>query len=186
PDRQHAVRRPHTGGTGGMTTETTSTALTPMQTTTAAPATGGTRRWALARHSLAFARRSLVKTGRNPGMLIDALFLPVIFLLLFVYLFGGAVAGSTRAYLQYVFPGVLVMSMILVGMLATGLSLNVDMKKGIFDRFRSLPIPRAAPLIGSVLGDTVRYAVATVALFAIGYLLGFRVETDVASALAAV
>ncbi|TDB92797.1 ABC transporter permease [Actinomadura sp. 7K534] len=140
----------------------------------------------LARHSLLLAGRSLTKTRRNPGLLSDALFMPILFLLLFVYLFGGAVAGSTREYLQYVFPGVLVMTLLLVGMLSTGLSINTDIKKGVFDRFRSLPIGRSAPLTGIVLGDLIRYAVAACVLFATGYLMGFRVETDAASAVAAV
>lgn len=144
------------------------------------------RPWALARHSLALAGRSLTKTRRNPGLVLDALFLPILFLLLFVYLFGGAVSGSTQQYLQYIFPGILVFSTIMVGQTSTGLNLVLDMKKGVFDRFRSMPIGRAAPLIGSVLGDTVRYVVAVVALFALGTLLGFRVQTDLPSALAAV
>lgn len=151
---------------------------------TTAPGTQD-RPWRLARHSLALAGRSLRKTRRNPGILFDALFLPVIFLLLFVYLFGGAVAGSHREYLQYVFPGILVMSTIMAGLLATGVSLNLDVKKGVFDRFRSLPIGRSAPLIGSVVGDMVRYAVALVALFGLGYAMGFRVETGPLAALAA-
>ena len=140
---------------------------------------------ALARHSLALAGRSLTKVRRNPGLFMDAVLLPVIFLLLFVYLFGGAVAGSTQEYLQYIFPGVLVMTAILAGLTSTGLTINLDIKKGVFDRFRSLPIGRSAPLVGSVLGDMIRYGVAIATLFAFGYLMGFRVETDLASALAA-
>lgn len=143
------------------------------------------RPFGLVRHSLALAGRSLTKTRRNPGILLDALFLPVVFLLLFVYLFGGAVAGSTREYLQYVFPGVLVMAMIMTGMLATGVNLNLDIKKGVFDRFRSLPIGRSAPLLGMVTGDLIRYAVTLLTLFGLGYLLGFRVGTGPAAALAA-
>jgi oleandomycin transport system permease protein len=143
------------------------------------------RPYGLARQSLALARRSLVKTLRNPGSLSDAVLMPVIFLVLFVYLFGGAVAGSTGDYLQYLFPGLLVMTAILAGMLATGLNLNLDIKKGVFDRFRSLPIGRSAPLIGSVLGDTIRYVLSIAVLFAIGYLLGFRIQTDPLSALSA-
>ncbi|MDL4817165.1 ABC transporter permease [Actinomadura opuntiae] len=150
--------------------------------TIAAPAR---RPYGLVRHSLLLAGRSLTKNRRNPGLLSDALFVPIVFLLLFVYLFGGAVSGSTHRYLQYIFPGVLVMTTILVGMLATGLSINTDIKKGVFDRFRSLPIGRAAPLAGSVLGDLIRYAVAVVVLFATGYLLGFRVETGPLRALGA-
>ncbi|TDC55782.1 ABC transporter permease [Actinomadura sp. KC345] len=143
------------------------------------------RPYRLARHSLLLAGRSLTKTRRNPGMLTDALFMPILFLLLFVYLFGGAVSGSTQDYLQYIFPGVLVMTMLLVGMLSIGLSINTDIKKGVFDRFRSLPIGRSAPLTGIVLGDLIRYVVAAAVLFATGYLMGFRVQTDPLSAVAA-
>ncbi|MBL0888697.1 ABC transporter permease [Myceligenerans indicum] len=147
---------------------------------------GGTvRPWPLVRHSLALAGRSLTRTRRNPGVLLDALILPVIFLVLFVYLFGGAVAGSTREYLQYLFPGILVLTTVLAGQISTGLSIVTDMKKGVFDRFRSMPVPRAALLIGSVLADAIRYVIAVVVLFGVGYLLGFRVETDLGSALAA-
>jgi len=118
-------------------------------------------------------------------VLFDALFLPVVFLLLFVYLFGGSVAGSTHRYLQYVFPGILVMTTIMTGLLATGVSLSIDVKKGVFDRFRSLPISRATPLIGSVLGDMIRYLVAMVMLFALGLAMGFRPGTDLVRVLAA-
>ncbi|GAA4432796.1 ABC transporter permease [Georgenia halophila] len=161
-----------------------------MTSTTASPAVSRTyerpRRGAGLRQSLALAGRSLTKTRRNPGMVLDALMLPVLFLLLFVYLFGGAVAGSSQEYLQYLFPGILVLSTVLVGQTSTGLSIVIDMKKGVFDRFRSLPIERAAPLIGSVLGDTIRYVIASAALFVLGYVLGFRVETGTWQALAAV
>lgn len=139
----------------------------------------------LLRHSFILAGRSLVKTRRNPGMLLDALILPVIFLLLFVYLFGGAVSGSSAEYLQYIFPGVLVLTTILTGQVSTGLTIVQDMKKGVSDRLRSMPIARSSPLVGSVLGDSVRYLVAVVVLFGLGYVLGFRVETDLLSVLAA-
>jgi oleandomycin transport system permease protein len=143
------------------------------------------RPYGLVRHSLVLGRRSLIKTLRNPGLLGDAVLLPIIFLVMFVYLFGGAVAGSPRRYLQYIFPGVMTMTMIISGMMATGVNLNVDIKKGIFDRFRSLPIARSAPLIGSVLGDLIRYILALAVLFAFAYVLGFRVHTGVLSAVAA-
>jgi oleandomycin transport system permease protein len=151
------------------------------------PMAGGMRpqrRFALARHSLVLARRSLVKTRRNPGGLGDAVLLPVIFLVMFVYLFGGAVSGSSHKYLQYAFPGVLVMTMMIAGMMATGVNLNIDIKQGVFDRFRSLPIARSAPLIGSVLGDMIRYVLALGALFGMGFALGFRVTTGALPALA--
>jgi len=143
------------------------------------------RPYGLVRHSLALARRSLIKVRRSPGIIGDAVLMPVIFLVLFVYLFGGAVSGSSRQYLQYIFPGILVMSTMLAGMLATGVNLNLDIKRGVFDRVRSLPIGRSAPLIGSVAGDTVRYILALVVLFAVGYLLGFRIQTSPLAALAA-
>lgn len=149
------------------------------------PGPAPVRRFALVRHSLALARRSLIKTRRNPGNLGDATIVPIIFLLIFVYLFGGAVAGSPHRYLEYIFPAVLVLTIIMSGMMATGINLNLDIKKGLFDRFRSLPIARAAPLVGSVLGDLIRYLVALAVLFAFGYLLGFRVRTNALAALAA-
>lgn len=143
------------------------------------------RSWDLPRHSLVLTGRSLKKVRRNPGLFSDALLLPVIFLVLFVYLFGGAVAGSTQEYLQYIFPGILVMTAMLAGLVATGLNINSDIKKGIFERFRSLPIGRSAPLLGSVLADSLRYVVALGTLFGVGYLMGFRVETGPMEALAA-
>jgi oleandomycin transport system permease protein len=141
--------------------------------------------WRLVRHSLVLAGRNLTKTRRNPGELLDAVILPVVFLLMFVYLVGGAVSGSRDEYLQYLFPGILMMTTVLAGLLATGLNINVDIKKGVFDRFRSMPISRSAPLIGSVLADAVRYVVAVAVVFVVGYAMGFRVDTDLLSTLAA-
>lgn len=107
---------------------------------------GDTRRPApLVRHSLLLARRGLAKSARNPGALVNGVMTPALFLVLFVYLFGGSVSGSPDAYLQYLFPGILVMGAGLSGMLSSGLSINIDMKKGVFDRFRSLPVSRLAP-----------------------------------------
>ncbi|PSL00552.1 oleandomycin transport system permease protein [Murinocardiopsis flavida] len=140
----------------------------------------------LLRHSLILAGRSLAKSARNPGALVNGVLTPAIFLMLFVYLFGGSVAGSTGEYLDYLFPGIVVMGAGLSGMLSSGLSINIDIKKGVFDRFRSLPIGRSAPLLGSILADTVRYVVAIGLLFGIGFLMGFRVQTDAAAAVAAV
>jgi oleandomycin transport system permease protein len=137
------------------------------------------------RHSLLLAGRSLRKTRRNPGVLSDAVFLPIVFLVLFVYLFGGAVSTSRHAYLQFIFPGILMMTTVLVGMLATGIAINSDIKKGVFDRFRSLPIGRFAPLAGIVLADLVRYVIAVIVVFAAGTAMGFRVDTGIVPALAA-
>ncbi|MBW4718274.1 ABC transporter permease [Saccharothrix obliqua] len=148
------------------------------------PAPVAPRPFGLVRHSLALARRSLIKTLRSPEQLLDVTLQPVVFVVVFVYLLGGAVSGSTHDYLQLLLPAIMVQTTVFGGM-ATGVNLNTDIRKGVFDRFRSLPIGRSAPLIGSVLGDLIRYVVAVVSLFAFGYVLGFRVETDLLSALAA-
>ncbi len=140
--------------------------------------------FALVRHSLVLAGRSITKIKRTPEQLIDVTVQPIIFTVLFVYLFGGAIAGSQQAYLQFVLPAILVQT-IMFSTLAIGVNLNTDMSKGVFDRFRSLPIPRAAPLIGAVLGDVVRFVTTIVVLFAFGYAIGFRVETNLLQALAA-
>lgn len=157
-----------------------------MMTTTAdTAALPGTRPFGPLRHSLVLARRSLAKTRRSPGAVINGVVTPALFLVLFLYLFGGSVAGSTTEYLQYLFPGILVMGAGLAGMLSTGTNINLDLKHGATDRFRSLPISRLAPLLGSVLADIVRYLLAVAILFAIGTLLGFRVHGSLAAALAA-
>lgn len=156
-------------------------------TLTAAPRTPQRLRprpFGLVRHSLALARRSVLKTLRTPEQLLDVTIQPLMFLLIFVYLLGGAVAGSTTAYLQFVLPAMLVQVM-LVAAMATGVNLNTDIDKGVFDRFRSLPIGRSAPLIGSVLGDVIRYVVAVVSMLGFGHLLGFRVQTGFVQAAAA-
>jgi oleandomycin transport system permease protein len=145
----------------------------------------GTRPLGWLRHSLVLARRSLAKTRRNPGAVINAVITPALFLVLFLYLFGGPVAGSTSDYLQYLFPGILVMGAGMAGMLSTGTNINLDLATGITDRLRSLPISRLAPLLGSVLADIVRYLLAVAILFAIGTLLGFRLHGSLAAAVAA-
>jgi oleandomycin transport system permease protein len=150
------------------------------------PDAASRRTLALLWHSLALARRNLIKIKRNPISISDAVIAPVMFLVIFVYMFGGAVSGSTHAYLQRTLPAVLVLSAIMAGMIASGVNLSLDIRKGVFDRFRSLPISRSAPLVGSVLADVVRYLVAIATVLVVGYLMGFRVETGPLSALAAV
>jgi oleandomycin transport system permease protein len=135
------------------------------------------RPFPLVRHSLALAWRSLIKTWRTPEALIDVTIQPAIFLVIFVYIFGGAVSGSTAQYLQYLLPGILGQSIATAG-IAIGVNLNTDLEKGIFDRFRSLPVPRSAPLVGAVLGDVVRYVIVTLSTLGVGYLMGFRIATS--------
>ena len=100
--------------------------------------------------SCVLAKRSLIKTWRDPEALIDVTLQPIIFLLMFIYIFGGAIAGgSQHDYLQFLLPGILAQT-IAIGGIAIGVNLNTDIEKGVFDRFRSLPIARSAPLVGAV------------------------------------
>jgi oleandomycin transport system permease protein len=141
---------------------------------------------ALVRHSAALARRSLIKTVRTPEALLDVTLQPVIFLLLFTYLFGGAIAGGDRqAYLQFLLPGMLAQSLAMGG-IALGQNLNADIEKGVFDRFRSLPVARSAPLVGAVAADIVRYLTVCVVMLTFGTVMGFRIETGLVPAVAAV
>jgi oleandomycin transport system permease protein len=137
------------------------------------------------RHSLVMARRNLIKTARTPEQLIDVTVQPIIFLLMFTYVFGGAIGGgSQHDYLQYLLPGLLGQS-IAMGSIALGQNLNADIEKGVFDRFRSLPIARSVPLVGAVLADFIRYLLLCVIFLGFGYLIGFRVTTNPVAAAAA-
>lgn len=135
--------------------------------------------------ALTFGWRGMLKIKHVPEQLWDATLTPVLFTLMFTYLFGGEVAGSTDAYLQYILPGILVMS-VLFTTVYSGISLNTDVTKGVVDRFRSLPIWRPAPLVGAVLGDTARYLLAAIVVVALGLILGFQAKAGPAGVLAAV
>jgi oleandomycin transport system permease protein len=140
---------------------------------------------ALPRHSLVLAKRNLIGVVRNPEALLDVTLQPVIFIALFTYIFGGAIAdGSQHDYLQFLLPGVLA-QMVAFGSVSIGVNLSTDIEKGVFDRFRSLPISRAAPLVGAVLADVVRFTVLCVVTLAFGYAIGFRAETGPLEVLAA-
>ncbi|HSK83431.1 MAG TPA: hypothetical protein VK902_08505, partial [Rubrobacter sp.] len=93
---------------------------------------------------------------------------PIMFTLMFTYLFGGALAGSTGEYLQFLLPGILVQTVVFITMY-TGMGLNTDISKGAFDRFRSLPIWRPATLVGALLGDAARYAMASAMVIVLGF-----------------
>src|ERR1700690_1166586 len=138
---------------------------------------------AAGQHALTLTWRSLVKIKTNMEEVIGLSLQPIIFLLIFTYVFGGAISGSNHNYLQYALPGLLVNS-VLFATLGTGLSLNQDIRTGIFDRFRSLPIARWAPLAGAIMGDMVRYIISLVVMFGFGMILGFRVQTNALSAAA--
>jgi oleandomycin transport system permease protein len=136
------------------------------------------------RHTLTLTWRSVLKIRTNAEDLLGLSLQPIMFLLLFVYVFGGAIAhGSTHAYLQYVLPGMLVQT-VLFATLGTGLMLNQDISAGVFDRFRSLPIARWAPLAGAIMGDVTRYVISVVVTVAFGVVLGFRVLTNPLAAVA--
>ncbi|PZR54175.1 ABC transporter permease [Xylanimonas oleitrophica] len=128
--------------------------------------------------TLTFGWRALLKIKHVPEQLFDVLVSPVIFTLMFTYLFGGALAGSTQAYIQFLLPGILVQTIVIVTVY-TGYTLNTDITKGVFDRFRSLPLWRPAPIVGALLGDTVRYSIASVMCIGLGLILGFRPDGGV-------
>jgi oleandomycin transport system permease protein len=118
--------------------------------------------------------RTLVQIKHNPAEMLDFSVQPIMFLLLFVYVFGGAIGGSPHTYLTYVLPGIIVQNSLFTTMnTATGLS--TDLEKGFFDRLRSLPIARFSPLAGRIAADLVRQAWAIALLLAIGAIMGFRV-----------
>lgn len=135
--------------------------------------------------SSALAWRAVLKIKHVPEQLGDVVGIPIIFTLMFTYLFGGALAGSTHAYLRYLLPGTLVMSVLLVSIYG-GVSLRTDIESGATDRFRTLPIWRPAPIVGSLLGDLARYLIAATLVVVIGLLLGFRPAGGVVGTIAAV
>lgn len=125
--------------------------------------------------TMAFAHRALLRIKHVPEQMFDVTVFPIIFLLMFTYLFGGAIAGSTGEYLQFLLPGILVMTVSQITMY-TGIDLNNDIRKGIFDRFRTLPIWLPSALIGALLVDVIRYSLASAIMIGLGLILGFRPE----------
>jgi oleandomycin transport system permease protein len=139
---------------------------------------------AAVRHALTLAWRSLVQVRNNPMELMDLSLQPLMFVLLFAYVFGGAMAGSPKAYLQFGLAGIIAQNALFLTM-NTGMALNSDITKGVFDRFRSLPIARMAPLAGRIVADVVRQVWSMAILLGVGMLLGFRIQTNPAGALGA-
>ena len=134
--------------------------------------------------TLTFAWRGMLKVKHVPEQLLDVTITPVMFVLMFTYIFGGAVAGSTGEYRDYLLPGILVMS-VLFTTVYSGVALNTDLTKGVVDRFRSLPIWGGAPLLGSMLGDSARYLVNGTVVILLGLALGFRPGAGVVGVLSA-
>ncbi len=135
--------------------------------------------------AITLAWRALLKIKHVPEQLFDVTASPVIFLLMFTYLFGGALAGSTAIYLQFVLPGILVMMVVMIT-IYTGVGMNQDVKKGVFDRFRSLPVWRPSVIVGALIADVGRYLMASAVILLLGVMLGFRPENGVLGILLAV
>jgi oleandomycin transport system permease protein len=137
------------------------------------------------RQTFTLSWRTIVQVRHNPWELGDYSIQPIMFVLLFTYVFGGAIAESTGAYLNFALPGIIVMNMFFITMYV-GTGLNTDLTKGVFDRLRSLPIARWAPLAGRIIADQVKQAWSIVLLLGVGMVLGFRIQTNVVALLAAV
>ena len=135
------------------------------------------------RNTFTLTWRSVLKLRTNMEDVVGLSLQPIMFLLLFTFVFGGAIAGGTHAYLQFELPGLLVMTVVFAT-LGTGLMLNQDIAGGVFDRFRTLPIARWAPLGGAVLGDMVRYLISVGITLGFGMILGFRIGTGPLPAIA--
>ena len=160
------------------------TTLTDTRTEPPRPATRAQGGSAL-QQSLTLAWRNVVKIRHQPEALMDVSLQPIVFTVLFLFVFGGAIAGDWQDYLPYLVPGILVQTL----MFATGgigVALNNDITKGVFDRFRSLPIARSAPLVGAVLADVVRYVTSIGVLLAFTAALGFRTTQGLPAAALAV
>ena len=127
------------------------------------------------RQSLSMAYRGVLKIRHNPEQLFDVTIQPIIFTLMFTYIFGGAISGNVHDYLPVIIPGILVQTVIMTS-IVTGTQLREDMDKGVFDRFRSLPIARISPLAGALLADVIRYLVATTLTIVMGVIMGWRPE----------
>ena len=151
------------------------TAYTPSAETLAAVLTRGERpqRPSALSASLTFGWRAILKIKHVPEQLFDVTAFPIIMTLMFTYLFGGALAGSTGEYLQFFLPGIMVTSVVMITMY-TGVGLNTDIEKGVFDRFRTLPVWRPSALIGMIFGDVLRYILAALVIMGVGLVLGFR------------
>src|SRR5262245_61049958 len=139
----------------------------------------GLRNW------MSIARRNLLHIKGNPEQLVEMTIQPIMFLTLFVFVFGSAIGGSWQDYLQFALPGILVQGVAFLPF-ATALGLNMDFQRGVIDRFRSLPMTRSAVIGGRVMADSVRiiWSITIITLF--GMILGFRFGTDPASVLGGV
>ena len=129
--------------------------------------------------------RAMLKIKHVPFQLFDVTAFPLMMTLMFTYLFGGALAGSPRAYVQYLLPGIVVQTIVFITVY-TGVGLNADIGKGLFDRFRSVPIWQPAPIFGALLGDVFRYSLAATMVMGLGVIMGFRPAAGVTGVVLAI
>ena len=134
---------------------------------------------------LTYTRRSLLKIRHVPEQLLDAVLYPVLFVLMFTYVFGGAISGTPEDYLQFALPGILTQTVIFLT-IYTAMTINTDIEKGVFDRCRTQPVWRPAHLVGALLADSLRYGIATTLTLAVGLLMGYRAPGGVLGVVAAV
>ncbi|AXK32070.1 ABC transporter permease [Streptomyces armeniacus] len=146
--------------------------------------TGRVRPGAGMRQTGTMAWRSLVSVKHNPLELVDYSITPIMFVFLFTYVFGGQMAGSPEDYLQYALPGIIVQNTLFMSMY-TAMALNSDLTKGVFDRLRSLPIARSAPLFGRITADLAKQLWAMLLMIGLGAVLGFRITGGVGGFLGA-
>jgi ABC transporter DrrB family efflux protein len=135
-------------------------------------------------NTLTIARRNLLHIKANPEQLVEMSIQPFMFLTLFVFVFGGAIAGSSQEYLQFALPGILVQGIAFTPF-TTALGLNVDFQRGLIDRFRSLPIARSAVISGRIAADSVRIIWSVLIITGFGVALGFRFGGSAAGAVGA-
>jgi ABC-2 type transport system permease protein len=123
--------------------------------------------------TFSMAWRALKKMRRNPEQFFDVTLQPLLFTAMFAYIFGGAIAGNVNSYLPLLIPGIVAQT-VLTTCMSTGVQLREDMEKGVFDRFKALPIARIAPLAGPMMADLVRYLIAAGLTFVMGVIIGYR------------
>src|SRR5687767_14465876 len=129
-------------------------------------------------NALVFGWRAVLKFKHLPEQLFDLVMTPIMFTLLFTFVFGGALAGTPGTYLQYFLPGILVQTVVF-NSVYSGMGLSTDLGKGLFDRFRSLPIWPLAPFAGLMVGDVLRHVIAGGIILGIGLILGYRPEAGI-------
>jgi ABC-2 type transport system permease protein len=137
------------------------------------------------RQTMIMAWRATKKMRRNPEQFFDVTLQPILFTAMFAYVFGGAISGDVKGYLPLMIPGILAQT-VLTTCMATGVQLREDMDKGVFDRFRSLPMARIAPLAGPMVADLLRYTIAATLTFAMGLAIGYRPGGGVLGVLGAI